>query len=217
MYRTHFLPLCAFALTISCSFEFRPDPPLAGTYQISATCQLVVGKAEATAACTGETTMTVRFDERSMTFENVELTTTEKDTECWVERTCTKRYTGTAERKRQDGSIYEGRFGQLGGEWSGALTLITSCAKEDAKSGAPDWCNKARKDRTYNFSAKVASHDAEITWSSSDGAEGSFSALETEGGVRVADTFYQRLGESGADNSAGKDSEAAKDGGAGHD
>jgi hypothetical protein len=184
----------------SCSFEFRPDTAFPGTYELSKDCNLDVDEEGATASCTSDgKEVTVTISEDKVTFEKIALTEVEESTECWIKRTCTETYTGEAERKKGKGDPYDGRFGTIKGEWEGKLTLKTECDKGEPASGAPDWCDKSIGDVVYTFTAKVAGSEARIIWKADTGAAGDFKALETKNGVRVAETFYERIEQEAAE------------------
>jgi hypothetical protein len=187
-------PLLAL-LPLSCSFEFRPPSGLVGSYELEQDCLLQVEETEAAAACSASgTRVRVTIGDDEVTFDEVAFTDTETNTECWTERSCTRTYSGTITRKeRAEGTPYDGRFSRLGGSWEGTLNLKVSCAKEVAKNNAPHWCKTSADTVTYTIQAAVDEHTATITWAATNGAGGVFEALETKGGVRVADTFYKRV------------------------
>jgi len=191
-------------MSLACSFEFRPDPPLEGTYELSSACALAVTPTSATASCPTEgTSVDVAVEQTQVTFNRVELADEHlTNTECWVERLCTRSYSGTASLKQPaEGSPYDGRFAPLSGTWEGTLTMKTTCTKEQAVSSPLPWCNKTTKDVTFDFTAIVTAHEGSVTWSGSDGTAGDFKGLETQGGVRVADRFYPRMEEQESDAS----------------
>lgn len=206
------LPLVGGLFSLSCVFEYRPDAPFDGSYELSKGCPLVVSPEKASASCTTEgTRVDVAIEEGKVRFNEVIVTEeVETNTECWVERRCSRTYSGTAERTKEaeSGTVYDGRFALLAGVWAGKLVMKVSCTKEEAVASPPPWCTKKDKlEVTYTFGADVESHEASITWSGTDGTAGEFDALETKGGVRVADTFYPRLEEQPQTDAAASSSE----------
>jgi len=188
------LPLLGVLVASACTFEFRPDTPLVGSYLISPGCTLVVDEDGASAACASSGKLVkVTIGDDDVTFERVVTTETETNTECWVERVCTRSYGGSAHRSGGKSDPYGGRFALLAGSWSGSLTLKVACSKQKAASPAPAWCNKGSAGLVYSFSATVSDHEAKITWSASNDTSGSFQAAETKDGVRVAEEFYRRI------------------------
>jgi hypothetical protein len=187
--------LLAGALLGACSFEMRPASPIVGTYELAAGgCLLTVTEFGATASCDSGEVMKVTLGDDSISVDEFIMPpSTEKNTECWVERTCTKSYGGQATRKTREGDVYDGRFGRLAGTWEGKITQVVACSTAKAATGAPSYCKKTTEDVTYTYSAAVTANAATITWSSTTGAEGAFEVLETKGGIRAADEFYRRL------------------------
>ena len=185
--------LLAALAGLSCVFEFRPTTPIVGTYEISPGCPMTIDETAAAASCAGGEEVQVSIDDEEVTFQQVVVIETEKNTECWVERVCTRTYSGTATRGSTEGTPYDGLFAKLAGTWHGSLTMRVSCSKQKAVTNPPAWCAGATGDLTYTFDATVGAHEAKVTWSASNNASGEFQALETKGGVRVADTFYPRL------------------------
>jgi hypothetical protein len=189
------LAMVVLSCVLSCAFEFRPPSAFNGSYELEQGCTLDVEEVQASASCAQSgTTVQVSVEDERVVFDNVVLTETETHTECWKERVCKKTYTGTMVRKKRELTPYDGRFSQLGGEWEGSLSLKVKCDKQIAQQNAPAWCKGGARDTVYTVKAKVGAHDAEITWSAESGASGDFKALETKGGVRVADQFYRRVG-----------------------
>jgi hypothetical protein len=192
MLRILVVPLAGFLAT--CSFEFRPPSGLAGSYELEQGCVLEVSEIDALASCdrAGKSAK-VTIEEQKVVFDEIVVTETETNSECWVERVCTKTYMGSASRDNRQGSPYDGRFSKLYGKWEGKLLMKVACSKKEATSNAPDWCKTSEEEVTYTFTAGVNDHEVEIAWTGSNGASGNFKALETQGGVRVADTFYRRI------------------------
>jgi len=188
--------IIAGLLGLSCSFEFRPPSGIVGSYEISADCLLQVNETDALAECEPEGKMVrVTIGDDELIFDEITLEESETYSECWIERVCTKTYVGAASRESRSSTPYDGRFSRLAGDWTGKLTMLVSCAKEEPKSSAPPWCQKTGSyEVTYDFEASISDHEAQISWSATTGAAGEFQALETKGGVRVADTFYPMLG-----------------------
>lgn len=182
------------SLSVTCSFEFRPSTGLVGNYELEQGCYLEVGETDALASCEqAGKTVRVTIEDEKVIFDEIVVTESEKDTECWTERVCTKTFRGSASRESRQGSPYDGRFSKLYGKWEGKLLMKVACSKKESKSNAPDWCKTTEEEITYSFVAGVNDHEVEIAWTGSNGASGNFRALETKGGVRVADTFYRRI------------------------
>lgn len=180
---------------LSCSFEFRPPSALNGAYELEPGCLLRVDEVTAAASCDKSgTKVQVTIEDDLLTFDPVTVRETVTHTDCWFERICTKTYTGAMRRKSRKGTPYDGRFSALGGEWEGKLIMKTKCQKEVPKQNPPPWCaGTGTSDVVYTVTAEVDAHEAKISWSADDGPAGDFSAQETQGGVRVADTFYPRV------------------------
>jgi len=200
------LPLVGGLVSLSCVFEFRPDTPFNGTYELSKDCQLTASPEQVSASCPADgTSVQITIEEGKVTFKEVAVTEEgETNTECWVERQCSRTYSGTAERtKEAEGTPYDGRFAPLAGIWAGKLVMKVSCDKEQAVTNPPPWCKaKDKLEVTYTFGADVTAHEAKVTWSGTDGTAGEFEGLETKGGVRVADQFYPRIEEQQVDAAA---------------
>jgi|GEM_PF-3809239 hypothetical protein len=193
------LPLALVGLiSTSCVFEFRPDAPFEGSYQLTSDCELTVDGSSASASCSSGETVQVSYSAGSITVDNISFPENISNSECWVERNCTRTYSGTIENKGVEGNIYEGRFGRFTGSWVGLLVLKTICTKEEAVASPPDWCAATTADRIYTMGAEVEAHAATVSWSTDDGASGELKAQETQGGVTVADEFYQRLNDTAA-------------------
>jgi hypothetical protein len=191
-------PALSLALLAGCAFEFRPPSGLVGTYALSDTCRLQVDEVSAAASCDNDgTKVRVTIGDDEVSFDEVAVTETETHTECWAERICTRIYSGSVTRKSrpEEGTPYDGRFARLAGSWEGTLNMKVSCKKEQAQPSAPDWCKTSADTLTYTVSATVTDHEATVTWAGSQGAKGEFKGLETQGGVRVAETFYERIEE----------------------
>lgn len=192
--RRALLPLIGGLVSLSCSFEFRPESAFNGSYELAAGCQLAVQEDGAAASCASDgIEVKAILDGATVTFAKIALTEKIKQTECWLERTCTETYTGSGVRKVDASSLYDGRFSVISGEWEGKLTKSVACDSGKPASGAPDWCKNSMSDVVYSFTAKIDFHAAEITWNADNGASGGFSGQETKGGVQVADTFYKRV------------------------
>lgn len=188
--------LLTLALLSSCAFEFRPPSGIVGAYELSDTCLLQVDEISASADCADEgTRVKASIGDDDVTVDEVSFTETETNSECWVERTCTRIYSGTLTRKSrpEEGTPYDGRFARLAGTWEGTLNMKVSCAKEQAQKSAPEWCKTSADTVTYTITATVTDNEAAVIWAGSHGAKGEFKALETQGGVRVAETFYKRV------------------------
>lgn len=196
--------LLAFGLILAaCVFEFRPEAPFVGSYQLTPDCELKIDDSSASAACTSGETVQISYSSGSITVENVSVAENLSNTECWVARNCTKTYSGTIENKGAEGSLYEGRFGRFTGSWVGQLVMKTVCTKQHAVTDPPEWCIATTEDRTYNIGAEVTAHEATVSWSTNDGADGEMKAYETQGGVTVAEEFYKRLGDDATSPDAG--------------
>lgn len=192
-----FLLLLSGLITLSCSFEFRPDEVKANSfesYELEPGCNLQVSTTEAKATCSSGITVQVNIADGSITFENISITETETNTDCWTERVCTATYTGTATRKATAANAGNGRLSHVAGTWEGKLTLKTTCSKETASPSAPAWCNTTKDAIVYTHNATVTAHEAKITWTGDNSTSGNFTAQETKGGVTVGNTFYKRIG-----------------------
>ena len=149
-----------------------------------------------------------------------EIQKKESNTECWVERVCEESWTGEATWKEKNAAPYKGRFGKLAGKWEGKMDVKTTCSKETPATGAPTYCKKTIPDVSYTYKAEVKHNEdkgdtAKVEWTSSSGGKGTFEALETKTGVRVAGKFYKRVGATApppSDGSTSKDTGGGSDG-----
>jgi hypothetical protein len=216
------LPLLCGMMAYSCSFEFRPASPWEGVYELTDKCQLNVGEKDVNADCELDgIKVKVLIEPDKVKFETLKITSKESNTECWVSRTCVESWTGDGEWKEKKAAPYKGRFGKLGGKWEGKMTVKTSCNGTKA-TGAPSYCKDTVPDISYTYKAEVkdngdAGDTAKIDWTSSTGAKGSFDAIETKTGVRVAGKFYKRVGAKPPPSTDGstppKDTAGGKEGG----
>lgn len=216
------VPVFVFASCGSSSTTYK------ATFQLKTGCSLDVDDSGASAQCS-DTTIDAEISADKITLTRAEFKELEKNTDCFVERSCTVSYSGSATKAggggsgsdgmapraapdEADGGVSssdgDGLFSPIEGKWSGTLKMSKSCTGQKPKSPQPSWCKTKPGTETidYTFQAVATPHKVRFTWSGGAAAgSGAFDVLETKGGVRAADTFYPRTdgsGSSGADGSA---------------